>query len=364
MGQTFADYARSQRGEARGSSQSDRTEPAGRHGTVPGRTPDRSRPYRSREGETTTQTDGDLNHAVGDKGAAGTAEPAMEGRGAAPPGVLTVLDPLRTLTHIEAENRAAAQAVGEASRRELWDNHLHDLTARTVDARVALEALFAQVYRDAKHASARYQALSADHGDGAATKRLQHQPGWFGMPTPLGRSAEGELVLQEAAARGTDYMDLLRSAQEIGEHLAAEGLIDHSWSEKRPLAAMKGEDRSPETTRRIAEKLGVERAEEVLQTEQWDGRDDVLWESPELPEVLTRFLSHQRSAPTRERIRELRGAARDMEAEILRRIEPLSPPHMRQLKEAIQRDPRLRSSERVARLMRLGKSHTRQGVTR
>jgi len=371
MGQTFADYARSQRREAAEPLRTSRRDPAERPVADPGRASGPIPPHRSppqRKGAA-PRTDGTFHRGVGERGvgeggAGGTKEPVGNRSRAAPPGVRTVLDSLRKLARIDAERRTAVQAVENVRRRQLWQTHLHDLAARTVDARKTLETLFARVYRDPKRASARYQILSAAYGQATAAQKLQTQPGWFGAPTPLGRSAEGELILQEAVARGADYADLLRSTQEIRSRLVADGLIERPNHERRSVAVPGGEAPEADTVQRIADRLGDERAKEVLQADREDARGSVYWESPELPTALARTLSHPVSMPDRERISRLRRSAQNLTVTIRRRIESLDTAQMTHLRAAIQRDPRLRESTQVARLLQPGRSRARSGITR
>lgn len=371
MGQTFADYAQSLRREAPEPLQTRRRDPAERPVADPGRASGPIPPLRSppqRKGAA-PRTDGTFHRGVGERGVgeggtADTKEPVGKGRGTAPPGVRTVLDSLQRLAQIEAENRAAAQAVEGVRRRQLWQSHLYDLAARTVDARRTLEALLTRVYRDPKRASARYQILSAAYGQATAAQKLRAQPGWFGVPTPLGRSAEGELILQEAAARGADYVDLLRSAQEIQSRLVADGLIERPNHEMQPVAVPGGETPEPDMVKRIADRLGNERAKEVLRADQKDTHGRLYWESPELPTILARTLSHPVSMPDRDRISKLRRSAQKLTVTIRRRIESLGTAQRTHLRAAVQRDPRLRESTQVARLLRPGRSRARSGITR
>lgn len=366
MGQTFAEYALSQRRDTLDDVwpvyAASPTEP-----TVDPVSPsdrpsaDSFQPYTedhaTRERETVARSEQVESSTEG-------ARPERDEADVMTPTVRTLLDQLRALADLEGDVRRAVDAIREASRQELWEGHLHDLEARTVEARGTLDALLAQVYRHPKRASARYQLLSAVEGPEAATERLRDQPGWFGTPTALGRSSEGDLILQEAAARGAEYVSLLRSARELHAHLREEGWIAGAFEPERPGGTHQKGTTAVGIENRLAEMLGSERAGEIVATLGRNSGSQTPWTSPELPAVLARLLSQQTETPSQEQRAEQRRIARDLEVDILRRMEPLSATQQIRVAEAVRQDPYLMASEGVLRVMRQGTSRARSGMTR
>lgn len=333
MGQPFADYALSQRkGE-----KSRATSPV-------------------REG--TTANDMGAEASVGDVVSAEVQE---------------VLKLARDLARIEQEQKAAAEAVGAASRMELWASQLDDLSARTVDARTAMERLLRQVYQRPKLASARYQMLSATEGHRAAGDKLREHPRWFGAPTRMGQSAEGELILQEAATRGDEYGALLHAVREVREDLLSEGLIDRSGRGRgRGRGADdRGGDISPHSGiegriagDRMTNRLGEERAIEVKATMEQEAEGQAQWKSPELPVALAQELSDRRAMLSRTPIAGWREAGEHLRMEIQRRLEQLRAGERRLVHRAVLQDARLRASESVARIVTPERSRARSSIHR